>query len=78
MLQEIINKVVNWFNRDSIAKFNKEHEELTRGRQFPDEETISKQLDYAIQNSDGNKISTDFLSHHNDNTPLVGIDNTMD
>ena len=69
-----INKVLNWYYRDDIAKFDQEYAEITEGEQFPSEKQVSKQLDLALKCFDGNKISTDFSSDNNDDLEMSGVD----
>lgn len=78
MIQELINKAVNWFHGDQIAKFDQDHAELIKGRQFPKGDAISKQLDFALNNIDNNQISKDFLSYYKDDVDIAGVDNSSD
>jgi hypothetical protein len=48
MIQDIINKLINWFCQNDIAEMDKEYLNIIKGKQFPDEKQISEQLDFAL------------------------------
>lgn len=56
-IENLIYKIGKWLYSNELSEFDKKREELTKGRQFPDEKAILKQLDSVMISFDGNKIS---------------------
>jgi len=78
IIQDIINKVVNWLHQHEITEFDKEYAELNRGKQFLGEEEILRCLDFVLESFDGEKISLGSLLDNDLTTGVVGKDSSID
>jgi hypothetical protein len=73
-IQDLIHRIGKWLYSNELAKFDQDREELTKGRQFPDEKAISKRLDFVMSSFDGNKISLGTTTTEED-IAVIGADN---
>lgn len=77
-IQNFINKGVNWYYRDDIAKIDQEYKDLVNGRQFPDEDKVLEGLE-KVSNYPGPKISTDSYVSDNELSEILGaLNNTSE